>query len=269
MTLYVYIKAPVSVEKTKSLFNKNKWKSKIPVNSIVKFAPYAFLISGLSLLLIVSFPFLSYKMLILSKNKNRLISPVSETDLGQKDLLNPAGNPAVLSAEEKQLPPQMVENPDYNLIDSWFPTAPLPRVKSSKITTYNLSIPRLKIKNAIVAIGGREVKTTLIHYPGTALPGEYGNSVIFGHSVLPLFYNPKNYETIFSTIPTLDNGDKIFIYFDGVEYNYEVEDYFEVEPEDVKVLEQRFNEQTLSLVTCVPPGTYKKRGIIKARLVVR
>ena len=59
------------------------------------------------------------------------------------------------------------------------------------------------------------------------------------------------------------------IYFDGVEYTYQVEDYFEVEPEDVRVLEQRFNEQTLSLVTCVPPGTYKKRGIVKARLVLK
>ena len=48
---------------------------------------------------------------------------------------------------------------------------------------------------------------------------------------------------------------------------YEVEDYFEVKPEEIDILEQHFDRQTLSLVTCVPPGTYLRRGILRARLV--
>ncbi len=265
MPLYVYIKKPTTVKDCG--FKK---KLKLPA-FIPKFVPYGFLITGIALLLIVTFPLLSYKWLLLSKNSKKLIAPISNNNLFlvQKGLINPLGNPTVLSAKEDQMQPQIMENPDYNLIDNWFPTVSLPRVKPSKITTYNVSIPKLKIKDAVITIGGREVKSTLVHYPGTALPGEYGNGVVFGHSVLPLFYNPKNYETIFSTIPTLEPGDIIKVFFDGVSYLYQVEDYFEVEPEDVRVLEQRFNEQTLSLVTCVPPGTYKKRGIVKARLVTQ
>ena len=183
----------------------------------------------------------------------------------QKDSSVPEGE--VLAIQEKGVRTQFDSQVDYDLIENWFPTAPLPRIKESKITHYRLTIPKLKIRDATVTIGGEKVKETLIHYPGTALPGEYGNTVIFGHSVLPVFYDPKNFKTIFSLIPTLEKGDKIYIFFDGIEYVYQVEDYFEVGPDDVQILEQRFNEQILSLVTCVPPGTYRKRGVIKARLL--
>ncbi len=57
---------------------------------------------------------------------------------------------------------------------------------------YTVSIPKLKIKNAEVLIGGEDLSESLIQYPGTAAPGTVGNSVIFGNSILPIFYNPEN-----------------------------------------------------------------------------
>jgi len=159
---------------------------------------------------------------------------------------------------------------DYNSYDSyknWFSVAPTLPNHESKITHYNISVPKLKIESAVVAIGGEDLSESLIQYPGTALPGEYGNTVIFGHSVLPQFYNPKNYKTIFSTLPTLKEGDEIFIDFDGIRYRYVVVEMVEVSPDDVSVLEQRYDGEYLSLVTCVPPGTYLRRLIVKAKLV--
>jgi len=41
----------------------------------------------------------------------------------------------------------------------------------------------------------------------------------------------------------------------------------EVEPEDLSILEQRFDDSYLTLVTCVPPGTYLRRLVVRARLV--
>jgi sortase A len=41
-------------------------------------------------------------------------------------------------------------------------------------------------------------------------PGEYGNIVIFGHSTLPQLYNPKDYKTIFTYLPSLEKKDHIF-----------------------------------------------------------
>jgi sortase A len=99
------------------------------------------------------------------------------------------------------------------------------------------------------------------------LPGQYGNAVIFGHSVLPQFFNPKDYKTIFSTLPTLKEKDEIFINFDGIEYRYQVTKMVETLPEDISVLEQQYDGEYLSLITCVPPGTYLKRLVVRARLV--
>jgi sortase A len=155
----------------------------------------------------------------------------------------------------------------YNNYKNWFLSAPPLPPRESKITHYNISVPKLKIENAVVAIGGEDLSESLIQYPGTALPGEYGNTVIFGHSVLPQFYNPKNYKTIFSTLPTLKEGDEILVDFDGIRYRYVVVKMVEVSPDDVSVLEQRYDGEYLSLVTCVPPGTYLRRLIVKAKLV--
>jgi len=156
---------------------------------------------------------------------------------------------------------------DYSNPTNWFPTAPRLSGQESKITDYNISVPKLKIEKAIVRINGNDLSTGLIHYPGTSLPGQYGNAVIFGHSVLPQFFNPKNYNTIFSTIPTLREGDDILVDFDGILYHYQVVKLTEVLPGDVSVLEQRYDGEYLSLVTCVPPGTYLRRLVVQSRLV--
>lgn len=159
---------------------------------------------------------------------------------------------------------------DYTKASSWFiGGAPKEKFTSSKVAFYTLSIPKLKIENAIVAIGGEDLSKSLVQYPGTALPGKPGNAVIFGHSILPIFYNPKNYIAIFSTLPTLKKEDEINVSYDGVSYKYKVEDMFEVLPTDIQVLEQNSSDSFLTLVTCVPPGDPRKlkRLIVRARIV--
>ena len=123
------------------------------------------------------------------------------------------------------------------------------------------------IFNARVQVGGKDLSNNLIHYGGTAYPGSFGNAVIFGHSTLPLLFNPENYMTIFATLPTLDYGDEILVKFDGINYRYRIEEMIEVVPEDISILEQHFDDSYLTLVTCVPPGTYLRRLIVRARLM--
>lgn len=183
---------------------------------------------------------------------------------------------AVYELKEFQSNPQIVSPvvlgeslgwTDYDNPHNWFSVAPLLPPRSSKITHYSLSIPKLKINHAVVQIGGEDLMKSLIQYPGTAFPGQFGNAVIFGHSVLPQFFNPTNYKTIFSTLPTLEEKDEVLVNFDGILYRYLVVQLLETNPEDVTVLEQRYDDRYLSLITCVPPGTYLKRLIVKARLV--
>lgn len=184
----------------------------------------------------------------------KIISPLVSPD--QRDSL---GSIAVLAKEEEK---------DYTLVSSWFDSSvEQEEAFSSEVTHYSISIPKLGIESASVELGGEDLKKTLVHYPDTALPGRLGNAVVFGHSVLPQFFNPENYLTIFSTLYRLKEGDEIFVDFDGIRYRYLIEDLFEVSPKDLSVLEQHYNSRVMTLITCSPPGTYLRRLIIRTRLV--
>ncbi len=134
-------------------------------------------------------------------------------------------------------------------------------------TKYTLSIPKLKIKDAKVEIGGDDLKKSLIAWPTSAIPGSYGVDIIFGHSELPAFANSTSYSGMFTHLMDLENGDEIEVTFDGITYKYAVFDKVVIDPTNVSILEQRFDQAYLNLVTCVPPGTVWKRGVVKAKLV--
>ncbi len=166
-----------------------------------------------------------------------------------------------------------VANSDYTQLNSWFVSEansgvePGSLLSNSSEMTYRISIPNLKVDDAVVTIGSMDLKKSLIQYPQTALPGQLGNGVIFGHSVLPQFFNPKSYLTIFSTLYRLKTGDEILIDFDNIQYKYLVEEMYEVSPDNLSVLEQRYDGRYLNLITCSPPGTYLRRLVVKARIV--
>ncbi len=163
-----------------------------------------------------------------------------------------------------------IEATDFTRASNWFVGGAERRdFSSSAVSHYTLSIPELGIQSASVAIGGEDLADNLVHYPGTGLPGKVGNSVIFGHSILPQFYDPKDYLAIFSTLPTLEEGDLIKINYDGVAYTYQVESMFEVLPTDLQVLDQNANDSYISLITCVPPGhpLKPKRLVVRAKIV--
>ncbi len=161
---------------------------------------------------------------------------------------------------------------DYTQLSNWFTSTNTQGGTATILTEtstnkYKISIPILKIKDAVVEVGSMDLKKSLIQYPQTALPGQLGNGVIFGHSVLPQFFNPKSYLTIFSTLYRLKQGDEIYVDYDNIRYKYLVEEMYEVTPTDLSVLEQRYDGRYLNLITCSPPGTYLRRLVVKARIV--
>ncbi|MBI2103575.1 sortase [Candidatus Woesebacteria bacterium] len=158
---------------------------------------------------------------------------------------------------------------DYTDPKNWFIGADYDISLKPKVAYYNISIPKLDINDATVEVGGEDLGKSLIQYPGTAAIGKPGNAVIFGHSILPQFYNPKSYLAIFSLLPTLEKGDDIEVKYDGVTYKYKVEAMFEVLPTDLQVLDQQTDSSYLTLVTCVPPGHPLKprRLIVRAKII--
>jgi sortase A len=209
---------------------------------------------GAVILLWTAWPILSFTLLQRGMFSS-LVSPVA--DAGHLSSA-PAFSPVVLAAQAEN-------TVDYTNANVWFPTKPQKKVVAP-VTSYTITIPKLKIKDALVVIGGDDLNKSLIHYGGTGLPGEYGTTVIFGHSTLPQFYDPRNYRTIFSTLPTLDIGDEFFVSYDGITYKYVVEEMVVTAPTDLTPLEQRFDDSHVTLVTCVPPGTYWQRLNVRARL---
>jgi len=160
---------------------------------------------------------------------------------------------------------------DFTQVSRWFPDKPQQNLDTNKIkiNKYLLSIPKLNINQAIVTVGGDDLTKSLVHYLPTSLPGEYGNVVIFGHSTLSQLYNVKDYKTIFTFLPSLDpqNHDLIELKVGDLNYQYEVIEMFVVDTEEISVLEQKYDASYLTLITCVPPGTYFKRLVVRAKLI--
>jgi LPXTG-site transpeptidase (sortase) family protein len=135
---------------------------------------------------------------------------------------------------------------------------------------FNITIPKLKITKAEVETNSPSLKPdkSLGHYRGSALPGTVGNTFIYGHSVLPWFYNPKNYKTIFSTLDGLTAGDEIIVDYKTKTFTYKVERIEILPPDKINPLAEYkpkyLNESTLTLMTCWPAGTKAKRLMVRA-----
>lgn len=140
---------------------------------------------------------------------------------------------------------------------------------------FYLSIPRLKIDNAIVETNSTNLspEDSLGHYKGSGLPGQVGTAFVYGHSVLPWFFNPKNYKTIFSTLDDLKAGDTVEVNYNNKKYTYKVESKEYLAPIDVnpiKEIKPRYlNESNLVLMTCWPAGTRSKRLLVNSTLVIQ
>lgn len=187
-------------------------------------------------------------------------------------LLSPA---AYESLADEPAGPVILGGADYTRASTWFPGSLSSDFYGGKkdeyieglTSTYTLSIPALGIYNAEVALKDEDLERHLVQYPQTALPGDLGSPVIFGHSTLPQFFNPEKYTTIFSHLPKIKEGEKILVSFRGTEYAYQITKKFEVNPTDLWVLRQEYSARTIKLITCVPPGTTLKRLIVEAKLL--
>lgn len=154
-------------------------------------------------------------------------------------------------------------NTDYTNAYNWYPGY---TKKTSTIATYNITIPKLSITDAIVTNSDSDLTKHLVQFNSDSVPPKEGNSVIFGHSTLPQLYDPKNYKTIFANAYKLSVGDEIFIERDNIKYIYKIERITVVEPSDTSVLTQDFTDSYITIITCTPPGTIWKRLVIRARL---
>lgn len=172
--------------------------------------------------------------------------------------------------------PVVINNFDYTKASSWFPGSVQNELFSVKEKTpeeinvpeyYSISIPSLGIADATVSIKDEDLTKHLVQYPQTAYPGQIGAPVIFGHSTLPQFFDPKKYTAIFSTLPKLKLGSDIFVKYNGQEYTYRITNTIEVKPSELWVLKQDYSNKKIKIITCVPPGTTLRRLVVEGTLI--
>lgn len=106
----------------------------------------------------------------------------------------------------------------------------------------------------------------VVHYPGTARPGQAGNFFVTGHSS----YYPwaeGEYKTVFARLHELQPGDEYWVYYGGDKHRYVIEGKKEIRPTDISVLDQPVDRRASTLMTCTPVGTTLRRLILTAQEV--
>jgi sortase A len=258
MPTYKYVKAPPGYTLEKSLGLGLKVRYALSL---------IFITLGVATFTTVAYPLISYQLTFAPQfQKNSLVSPMSPVVTATSDLVTQTIKK--VQANDSPVFVDEVVNTSFDYTDAanWF-SLPTATKNTSPYAVYTLSIPKLRIDRAVVRTDHTDLKQSLIHYAGTAMPGDLGNTVIFGHSVLPQFFNPQNYLTIFSTLHTLRPGDTMEIFADGATFAYKITEMYEAAPDDLSPLAQTYNSRYLTLITCTPPGTYLRRLIIKASII--
>ena len=257
---------------------RNFWQRLHPaIRWGAKLLPLLLIVAGLALAGSAAWPIISY-YLPANNRQAYLLAPVPHSELlAATPLLSAQAQvtqQATSDFADNAIEPVILDQvSDFTDLSQWFSNQDVQQqLVSEQFTEYRLDVPAVNISNAKVRVGGTDLNQSLIQYPGTALPGQVGAPVIFGHSVLRQFYNPseknpRRYTSIFSKIMLLDRGDKIYVTHNNVKYTYLVQDNIEVRPEDTFILAQRSDVHQLKLVTCTPEGTTLRRGVVTAQLV--
>lgn len=223
--------------------------------NIIRYLGLCISLTGCFLILYFSFPIISWQVYLgSSASANTIAAPIPKTVVLNKSTIK------TLLASTANL-----QGLDYTNALTWFPNHHVANTRQT-IPSYTISIPKLKITDAIVSTNDYDLSKHLVHYQGTVVPAEKGNAVIFGHSTLPQLYNPKDYKTIFAFAHTLQIGDTISATIGKITYTYKIFKITIVDPEDTSVLAQEYDDSYLTIITCTPPGTIWKRLVIKGRL---
>lgn len=103
------------------------------------------------------------------------------------------------------------------------------------------------------------------HAAGTNFPGSGGHVFLFAHST-DYVWNVDAYNAVFYLLYKLEQGDEIYLYYQGRRYVYVMESNTVADPSQVEYLTRGTESELLTLQTCWPPGTTLKRLLVFARL---
>lgn len=141
--------------------------------------------------------------------------------------------------------------------------APPKPVKSSKpkgpTPTGRIIIPRIGLNHLTYeGIDLAVIDYGPSHWPGTAMPGQVGNTVFPGHRV--------THSHPFFDIDLIQVGDPVTFTNSTGSYTYEVTDTLIVDDEDVWIAEPT-DSPTMTIFGCHPKHSAKQRYVVKGKLI--
>lgn len=146
--------------------------------------------------------------------------------------------------------------------------AVIPAMQPTRIIINDASID-LPVSNPTatdVASLDQALLSSVVRYPGSALPGAEGNVLIFGHSShLPVVHNQMF--RAFNNLPDLTKGDFITLQGDGYSYLYQVTSVRHTDAEEEVIDLSANGGARLTLATCDTFGKKSARWVVEADFV--
>lgn len=134
-----------------------------------------------------------------------------------------------------------------------------------RIPSIDLDLPVQNPQTRDIAALDEVLKTGSARYVDSALLGEKGNILIFGHSShLPVVHN-QMYKA-FNKVPDLKEGDAITVSGEGKEYSYRVIAVRSVDAEE-GIIDLSKTGNRLTIVTCDTLTSKSARFVVDAELV--
>ena len=142
------------------------------------------------------------------------------------------------------------------------PIASTPRAQAQLepiVEIGTIEIPKIGLLHRVMhGITMRNIDQGPSHWPGTAFPGEVGNTVFAGHRVT----KTKPFRNIDQLVP----GDRVIFTIQGVRSEYSVTGTEIVSPKAVYIADQT-PTPTATIFACHPPGSARQRIVVRMDLV--
>ncbi len=142
----------------------------------------------------------------------------------------------------------------------------IPKI-GKNIPLLDITQTRVEDQKELDDIFMKELQNGVIRYPGSAKPGEEGNSFIFGHSSNFPWVEGK-FNDVFALLDRVVYDDEVIVYYGQEKYIYKISSKNVIRPGDVSVLKQKKDDRKqITLMTCWPIGTTLNRLVLTGELV--
>lgn len=135
---------------------------------------------------------------------------------------------------------------------------PAPRAKEAYVELGTIEIPKIGVaKKMLEGISLNTLDLGPGHWPGTAMPGQWGNVVVAGHRT--------SHDKPFRHLEKLVPGDQVIFTTGAGRFVYSVTGTSIVKPDAIYIINQT-PEKTATLFACHPVGSTRERIVVHLAL---